>query len=278
MNSEFDCRFNLHTFYVFLVDKTSIPDNKYWMDSNCYEIDLKLKLSKKVYYYGAKNYENKNIVAFNSKNNIEIEDLSDAKKISSSLDNIKRLIKESEKVEKTVGISQEGYFLYDNSNIIKETFISEINKKVPLIGSNSYFDKVNADDKIKLITSKNRLKFEPRENSQLEYLSFQLQPTFGNKKINLRKKYIDNFSILIIPKKKLEQKRKMDEIVVNTLFVKGLQSYDKYTTLNPLDIDFRLNNLHQKLEDYKGYKYRLALVNVLFSAKFENETKYDNLP
>ena len=143
------------------------------MVPNCYEIDLKLNLSKKVYYDGAKNYENKNIVAFNSKNNIEIEDLGDAKKINSSLDDIKRLIKESEKVEKTIGISQKGYFLYDDSNIIKETFVSEINKKVPLIGSISYFDKVNADDKIKLITSKNRLKFEPRKNSLLEYLAFQ---------------------------------------------------------------------------------------------------------
>ena len=85
-------------------------------------------------------------------------------------------------------ISQEGYFLYDNSNIIKETFISEINKKVPLIGSISYFDKVNADDKIKLITSKNRLKFEPRENSLLEYLAFQLQPIFGNEKKKSEKK------------------------------------------------------------------------------------------
>ena len=65
----------------------------------------------------------------------------------------------------------------------------------------------------------------------------------------------------------------MDEIVADTLFVKGLQSYDKYTTLNPLYIDFRSNYLHKKLEDYKGYKYRLALVNVLFSAKFENETE-----
>ena len=183
------------------------------------------------------------------------------------------MIKESEKVEKTIGISQEDYFLCDDSNIIKETFILEINKKVLLIGSISYFDKVNADDKIKLITSKNMSKFEPRENSLVEYLAFQLQPTFGNKKINLRKKDIDNFSILFIPKKNLEQKRKMDKIVVDPLFVKGLQSYDKYTTLNLLDIDFRSNYLHQKFEDYKGYKYRLALVNVLFSAKFENETE-----
>ena len=54
MNRDFDCGFNLHTLDIFLIDKNSIPNNKYWMDSNCYEIDLKLKLSKKIYYDGAK--------------------------------------------------------------------------------------------------------------------------------------------------------------------------------------------------------------------------------
>ena len=101
---------------------------------------------------------------------------------------------------------------------------------------------------------------------------FQLQPTVGNKTTNLRKRDIDNFNILIIPKKSIGQKRKMDEIIVHTLFIKGLQSYDTYI-LNPLDIGFRSNYLHQKLDDYKGYKYMLTLKNILFSAKFENETE-----
>ena len=51
----------------------------------------------------------------------------------------------------------------------------------------------------------------------------------------------------------------MDEIIVDMLFIKGLQSYDKYTILNPLDIDFRSNYLHQKLDDYKSYNYMLTL-------------------
>ena len=189
------------------------------------------------------------------------------------LDNIKRLIQESEKVEKTLGLLQDSYFLYDDSNVIRETFISEINKKVPLIGSISYFDKVSLDDEIKLITPKNRLKFEVKENLLLDELAFQLQPTLGNKTINLRKRDIDNFNILIIPKKSIGQKRKMDEIIVDTLFIKGLQSYDKYTILNPLDIDFRSKNLNQKLEDYRGYKYMLTLKNILFRANFENKTE-----
>ena len=55
MNKNFNCGFNLSTLYIFLVDKSSLPDNKYWMDPNCYEIDSKLKLSKKIYYGGPKN-------------------------------------------------------------------------------------------------------------------------------------------------------------------------------------------------------------------------------
>ena len=168
------------------------------------------------------------------------------------------MIQESEKVEKTLGISQEGYFLYDDSNIIRETFILEINKKVPLIGSISYFDKVNSDDEVKLITPKNRLKIEVKENLLLDELAFQLQSTLGNKTINLRKRDIGNFNILIIPKKSIDQKRKIDEIIVDTLFIKGLQSYDKYTTLNPLDIEFRSDYSNQKLDDYRRHKYILT--------------------
>ena len=66
MNKDFDCGFNLNILYVFLVDKSSLPDNKYWMDPNCYEINPKLKLSKKIYYDGPKKYENRNILNFNS--------------------------------------------------------------------------------------------------------------------------------------------------------------------------------------------------------------------
>ena len=65
----------------------------------------------------------------------------------------------------------------------------------------------------------------------------------------------------------------MDEIIVDTLFTKGLQSYDKYTILNPLDIDFRSNYLNQKLDDYRSYKYMPTLKNIVFSANFENKTE-----
>ena len=103
-------------------------------------------------------------------------------------------------MKKTVGISQEGYFPYNDTNIIKETFISELEKKVSLISSISYFDKVNSENRIELITPKNKLKFEVKENTFLGEITLQLSPTFGNKQIKLKKNDINNFAILIAPK------------------------------------------------------------------------------
>ena len=195
------------------------------------------------------------------------------KKNNSTVLEVEELVEAVKKVEKTIGISQEGYFLYEDSNIIKETFISDPEKRVSLIGSTSYFDKINSDSKVRLMTSKNKLEFEIRENTQLNEIILQLSPTFANKKIKLKKNDINNFGILIIPKhESVGEKRKMVEIV-DTLLVKALQSYDKYLTLNPIDLSFRSNYLNDKFIDYKGYTYRLTLKNILFSANITNETQ-----
>ena len=107
----------------------------------------------------------------------------------------------------------------------------------------------------------------------MEEITLQLSPTFGNKQIKLKKNDINNFVILIASKQEeVGQKRKMTE-VVDTLLIKGLQNYDKYTTLNPLELNFRSNYLNEKLEDYKGYTHMLTLKNILFSARFTNETQ-----
>ena len=101
----------------------------------------------------------------------------------------------------------------------------------------------------------------------------QLSPTFGNIQIKLKKNDIDNFAILIAPKQEeIGQKRKVSE-VVDTLLIKGLQNYDKYTLLNPLELNFRSNYLNEKLEIYKGYTYMLTLKNILFRANFTNNTQ-----
>ena len=71
---------------------------------------------------------------------------------------------------------------------------------------------------------------------------------------------------------KTGQKRKIVE-VLDTLLVKALQSYDKYTILNPLDIDIRSNYLTDKINEYKDFTYQVCIRNILFSSAIKNETQ-----
>ena len=70
---------------------------------------------------------------------------------------------------------------------------------------------------------------------------------------------MDNFKILVE--------------VIDTIIVKALQSYDKYSTLNPLDINLNSNYLNKIIHDYKGFVFEIRLINVLFSANIQNETQ-----
>ena len=67
------------------------------------------------------------------------------------------------------------------------------------------------------------------------------------------------------------QKRKMVE-VIDTIIVKALQSYDKYSTLNPLEINLNSNYLSKIIHDYKDFTFEVRLINVLFSSSLENDT------
>ena len=53
----------------------------------------------------------------------------------------------------------ESYFLYNKSELIKETFINALNKKVWIYGSISYFNKKTENEIFKIITQEKYLKF-----------------------------------------------------------------------------------------------------------------------
>ena len=95
----------------------------------------------------------------------------------------------------------------------------------------------------------------------------------ASQKINLKKKQIDNILVVSSEKKaKAGQKRKMRE-VLDTLLIKALQSCDKYTILNPLEIDIRSNYLTDKINEYKGFVHEVCIKNILFSSAIKNETQ-----
>ena len=168
---------------------------------------------------------------------------------------------------------EHSYFLYDNNSLIRETFVSELNKRVYLIGSISFYKEVNETGKSFLIRNETKLKFDVRKNCVINNFNFNLAHTNLSGKINLKKEEIQNLMIIETEKlTKSGQKRKMLEIL-DTVIVKALQSYDKYSTLNPLEINLNSNYLSEIIHDYKGFTFEVRLINVLFSSSIENDTQ-----
>ena len=74
----------------------------------------------------------------------------------------------------TVSFASESYFLYNKSNVIEPTLITEINKLISVYGSISYFDKKSANDIVKIIPFNNPLKFSMVKNTIKNTLEFQV--------------------------------------------------------------------------------------------------------
>ena len=71
-------------------------------------------------------------------------------------------------------------FLYDDSNVITNTFFSEVNKKIQCYGFISL--EYNHDNE-KLITSRNRLSFKIKHNIKKEFITLQLEDILTPKKL-----------------------------------------------------------------------------------------------
>ena len=57
-------------------------------------------------------------------------------------------------------IAHEKVFLYDNESMITETYVSELNENILIYGLIAFLGKTtNKNNKLHLITSKNKLKF-----------------------------------------------------------------------------------------------------------------------
>ena len=76
-----------------------------------------------------------------------------------TFNNLDQEVKDA-KIDDVISASEHAYFLYDNQNLVRENFISELNKQVHLIGSISFFDKIAADGKMFLIKTRDKLKFD----------------------------------------------------------------------------------------------------------------------
>ena len=74
----------------------------------------------------------------------------------------------------------ESYFLYDRTNLIKNTHITALNKPVLLYGSFSYFKVKNEKDNLISLDVGNLLKFLLEKNTLKNALQFQVTNISGN--------------------------------------------------------------------------------------------------
>ena len=84
-------------------------------------------------------------------------------------------------------------FLYDDSNLITNTFFTELNKKIQCYG---YISLLYNNNDERLINSKNRLKFNILKNNEREFITLQLEDVLTPKKIettDFKIFYISNF-------------------------------------------------------------------------------------
>ena len=195
------------------------------------------------------------------------------KLMSKDVDEIKELL-EKEEVEKslkptTEEIQQRHFYLYDNSNLVKPTLITEINKKISIYGKIE-IAAVNDTNKNKLISPDKALKFEIEKNIFKENLSFELQNITKEKIIKTIDSKVHNINVIMIP-----QNRKKYTLV-DSIKIIGFHSFgiDK---LNPISISIENNELISHLSINKNYKYRLTVNSVLLSSSIKNETEIIHL-
>ena len=180
---------------------------------------------------------------------------------------IKNLVKDIGDVEKLIQNEQLNFILYDNSNVIKETFFTELNKNFSSYGLISI--NYNYDNKT-LINWKNKLEFTIQKNIRKEFLSFQLEEAIEPKKVGTEDLKMTNITIL-----KLDDQFKKQ--IITSFLIQGLQKFEKYKTLNPLTIQVIDANIRKGIALYARsnyrYKFRFIANSLLFSSAIKGNTK-----
>ena len=112
----------------------------------------------------------------------------------------------------------------------------------------------------RLITSKNRLKFNVLVDTEWEFLTLQLEDILTPKKIETTDSKIKNFSILATE-------------IIDQVIIEGFQDFEQYMKINPINIEISDSEIQTKLRFYsKRYKYRFIANSLLFSSAIIGNT------
>ena len=139
---------------------------------------------------------------------------------------IKKLVKDIGDLNNLTIKETKNFFLYDDSNLISNTFFTELNKKLRGYGYISLLYN-NSDER--LITSKNRLKFNVLVDIEKEFSTLQLEDILTPKKIETTDSKIKKFSILATGK--------MNRKIIDQVIIEGFQDFEQYMKINLINIE-----------------------------------------
>ena len=153
--------------------------------------------------------------------------------------------------------------MYDNSNIISNTFFTGLNKNIQSYGRIALHYNYKNEN---IINWKNKLRFKTSHNIKNEFITLLLEDILTPKKVETEDSKITNISILSIAESKMQIK---DEFIIE-----ALQKFDQYNTINPISVQIIDPDIQNKLLSYsEKYKYIFIANSFLFSSSIEEDTK-----
>ena len=156
--------------------------------------------------------------------------------------------------------------LYDESNMIEETYVQRINKKIQLYGIASI--PFAETKKNHIVSLKNLLPFRINENNKKHKITFSLENLEGKTPIKTSDNKIYNLSIIAVEDKKMPKIQK-------EITIEALQSFDKYQRLNPIEIQITDSDIFKELTLFNNtkIKYRFVPNSILISSSVQEETE-----
>ena len=129
---------------------------------------------------------------------------------------IKQLIKDIGDLKNLIHKEQKKFILYDDSNIISDTFFTELNKNILSYGLISLHYDYNNE---KLINRKNKLRFKINKNIKKEFITLQLEDILVPKQIVTEDSKTTNISILSVAESKMQ--------IILEFLIEGLQKFQQ---------------------------------------------------
>ena len=124
-----------------------------------------------------------------------------------------------------------------------------------------------------MITPKKILKFKVKNEKYKDNIVIQLERITKEEFIKVKDDKVTNFSILATrEKKEVGDKRPIPYEIIDQVKLGGLQNFEKYDKLNPVDVNIRDSEVNSFLARFKRYKYRFVIDNLLFSSALADGT------